>query len=122
MPKKTIEQAVEKDKTAIQDAPVQEEMAVEPAGVEPVKAPEPAYEDVHIPPARPGEEEQLVLYFNGRSYIMDKGGTYRLPKAVAAEYHRSVRAAQRAHARKKEMQKKEKAINAHTDAVIAGKV
>ena len=117
MPKKTTEQAVEKDETVIQDTPVQEDTAAET-----VKAPEPAYEDVHIPPARPGEEEQLVLYFNGRSYIMDKGGTYRLPKAVAAEYHRSVRAAQRAHARKKEMQKKEKAINAHTDAVIAGKV
>lgn len=82
----------------------------------------PAYEEVYIPPARPGEEEQLVLYFNGRSYVMDKGASYRLPKPVAAEYHRSVRAQHRAHARKADLQKKEKAINAHTDAVIAGKV
>lgn len=88
---------------------------------EPVKAAEAAYEDVYIPLANPGEEEQLVLYFNGRSYIMDKGSTYRLPKAVAAEYHRSVQAKHRAHVRKKEMQQKEKAINAHTDAVIAGR-
>ena len=82
---------------------------------------EPEYEIVNIPPAGPGEEEVLVLYVNGHSYVMDKGAAYRLPKAVAAEYHRSVKAAHRATKRKAEMRKKEQAINAHTDAVIAGK-
>ena len=82
---------------------------------------EPEYEIVNIPPANPGEEEVLVLYVNGRSYVMDKGNSYRLPKAGAAEYHRSVKAAHRATKRKSELRKKEQAINAHTDAVIAGK-
>lgn len=81
----------------------------------------PEYEIVNIPPANPGEEEVLVLYVNGRSYVMDKGAAYRLPKAVADEYHRSVKAAHRATKRKAEMRKKEQAINAYTDAVIAGK-
>ena len=81
----------------------------------------PEYEIVNIPPANPGEEEVLVLYVNGHSYVMDKGNSYRLPKAVAAEYHRSVKAAHRATKRKSELRKKEQAINAHTDAVIAGK-
>lgn len=87
----------------------------------PNQAQEAEYEIVSIPPAGPGEEEVLVLYVNGRSYVMDKGNSYRLPKAVAAEYHRSVRAAHRATKRKSELRKKEQAINAHTDAVIAGK-
>lgn len=82
---------------------------------------EPEREIVNIPPSGPGEEEVLVLYVNGRSYVMDKGNSYRLPKAVAAEYHRSVKAAHRATKRKSELRKKEQAINAHTDAVIAGK-
>ena len=124
MPKKNT------DKTAEQSAQQDEEIASVSDNMdnmgdteqEATAAPkEPEYEIVNIPPAGPGEEEVLVLYVNGRSYVMDKGAAYRLPKAVAAEYHRSVRAAHRATKRKSELRKKEQAINAYTDAVIAGK-
>ena len=124
MPKKNTDKAAEQaaelnieqaDENAVADGGMGDTM-------EKVVTPkEPEYEIANIPPAGPGEEEVLVLYVNGRSYVMDKGNSYRLPKAVAAEYHRSVKAAHRATKRKAEMRKKEKAINAHTDAFIAGK-
>lgn len=124
MPKKNTDKAAEQatelnieqaDENAVADGILRdtEQKVVTPK--------EPEYEIVNIPPSGPGEEEVLVLYVNGRSYVMDKGAAYRLPKAVAAEYHRSVKAAHRATKRKAEMRKKEQAINAHTDAVIAGK-
>ena len=124
MPKKNTDKATEQatelnieqaDENAVADGILRdtEQKVVTPK--------EPEYEIVNIPPANPGEEEVLVLYVNGRSYVMDKGAAYRLPKAVADEYHRSVKAAHRATKRKAEMRKKEQAINAHTDAVIAGK-
>lgn len=121
MPKKNT------DKAAEQAAELNIEQADENAVADGIlrdteqKVVAPEYEIVNIPPANPGEEEVLVLYVNGRSYVMDKGAAYRLPKAVAAEYHRSVKAAHRATKRKSELRKKERAINAHTDAVIAGK-
>ena len=124
MPKKNTDKAAEQ--AAELNIEQADEAAVADGGMgdteQKVVAPkEPECEIVNIPPAGPGEEEVLVLYVNGRSYVMDKGNSYRLPKAVAAEYHRSVKAAHRATKRKSELRKKEQAINAHTDAVIAGK-
>ena len=124
MPKKNTDKAAEQN--IEQNIEQADENAAADGGMddtmEKVVAPkEPEREIVNIPPAGPGEEEVLVLYVNGHSYVMDKGNSYRLPKAVAAEYHRSVKAAHRATKRKSELRKKEQAINAHTDAVFAGK-
>lgn len=75
-----------------------------------------------LPPAAPGQEETLAISVNGRLYLMDRGGEYMVPKAVYDEYQRAKKAGSRSHKRKKEMLRKEQAINAHADAVIAGKV
>ena len=61
------------------------------------------------------------MYVNGRNFIMPKGGTYEVPKCVAAEYHRALNARTRGVKRKTDMVRKEQKVNAHADAVINGK-
>ena len=73
------------------------------------------------PPMSKAEEKDVIIYINGRNWIMPKGDTYEVPKPVADEYYRSLRA--RAHSMKckTDMVQKEQKINAHADAVINGK-
>ena len=73
------------------------------------------------PPMSKAEEKDVVIYINGRNWIMPKGGTYEVPKPVADEYHRSLRARAHGMKRKGDMVRKEQKINAYADAVINGK-
>lgn len=73
------------------------------------------------PPLSKAEEKDVIVYINGRNWIMPKGGTYEVPKPVADEYHRSLRARAHGMKRKTDMVQKEQKINAHADAVINGK-
>ena len=73
------------------------------------------------PPMSKAEEKDAIVYVNGRNWIMPKGGTYLVPKPVADEYYRSLRARAHGMKRKTDMVQKEQKINAHADAVINGK-
>ncbi len=73
------------------------------------------------PPMSKGEEKDVIVYINGRNWIMPKGGTYEVPKCVAAEYRRSLAARGHSLKRKADMVQKEQKINAHADDVINGK-
>lgn len=73
------------------------------------------------PPMSKAEEKDVIVYINGRNWIMPKGGTYEVPKPVADEYYRSLRARAHGMKRKTDMVQKEQKINAHADAVINGK-
>jgi hypothetical protein len=73
------------------------------------------------PPMSKAEEKDVIIYINGRNWIMPKGGTYEVPKPVADEYYRSLRARAHGMKRKTDMVQKEQKINAHADAVINGK-
>ena len=73
------------------------------------------------PPMSNSEEKDVIVYHNGRNWIMPKGGTYEVPECVAAEYHRAMKARTRGMKRKTDMVHKEQKINAHADAVINGK-
>lgn len=73
------------------------------------------------PPVTNAEEKDVIIYINGRNWIMPKGGTYEVPKPVADEYYRSLRARTHGMKRKNDMVRKEQKINAHADAVINGK-
>jgi hypothetical protein len=73
------------------------------------------------PPMSKAEEKDAIVYVNGRNWIMPKGGTYEVPKPVADEYYRSLRARTHGMKRKTDMVQKEQKINAHADAVINGK-
>lgn len=104
-------------------------------GFETAAAPEPVvaapavlqdpFEDKELlyipPPMSNSEEKDVVVYVNGRNFIMPKGGTYNVPKCVAAEYRRSQNARARGMKRKTEMVQKEQKVNAAADAVINGK-
>lgn len=122
-----------KNKTAVQAEAAE---AVEPietfetaADPEPVAAapvvPQDPFEDKELlyipPPMSNSEEKDVVVYVNGRNFIMPKGGTYNVPKCVAAEYRRSQNARAHGMKRKAQMVQKEQRVNAAADAVINGK-
>ena len=73
------------------------------------------------PPMSNSEEKDVVIYVNGRNFIMPKGGSYLVPKCVAAEYCRSQNARAHGMKRKADMVQKEQKVNAAADAVINGK-
>ena len=88
-------------------------------------APKDPFEDRELlyipPPMSNSEEKDVVIIFNGRIFTMPKGGTYKVPKCVAAEYRRSQNARARGMKRKTDMIQKEQKVNAAADAVINGR-
>lgn len=51
--------------------------------------------ELYIPKGSAHDEPNLFIGINGVSYLLPKGKTSLVPKAVAAEYYRSMKAANR---------------------------
>ena len=48
--------------------------------------------EIFVPRGYANDEPNLVIGVNGVNYLLPKGKTSKVPKAVAAEFHRSLKA------------------------------
>ena len=51
--------------------------------------------EVYVPKGYANEEPNLFISVNGVNYLLPRGKESNVPAAVAAEYHRSLQAAER---------------------------
>ena len=64
--------------------------------------------EVHIPRGAANDEPNLFVCVNGKSYLLPKGKTSKVPPEVAAEINRSIKAQEALDSRKDEMLAKAK--------------
>jgi hypothetical protein len=73
------------------------------ASVESAPQHEEIFVDVYVPKAAAGDEPNHFVGVNGDNYLLPKGKTSRVPKRIADEYYRGVKAQEILEKRKEEL-------------------
>ena len=59
---------------------------------ETVQAPADERVEIFVPRGYANDEPNLIIGLNGKNYVLPKGKTSKVPKAVAEEFHRAQKA------------------------------